>query len=104
MNYRFGLDGKVALVTGASSGLGRHFAKVLAEAGAKVVLAARRLDRLEALADEIRSNGGDALPVVLVGRLGLRGGSEGRPGLDLPGRGAPGLSGREASKPHLSRT
>ncbi|MEL6831243.1 MAG: glucose 1-dehydrogenase, partial [Pseudomonadota bacterium] len=65
MNNRFGLDGKVALVTGASSGLGRHFAKVLAEAGAKVVLAARRLDRLEALADEIRSNGGDALPVAL---------------------------------------
>jgi NADP-dependent 3-hydroxy acid dehydrogenase YdfG len=40
----FLLDGKVALVTGASSGFGRHFAAVLAQAGAKVVLGARRID------------------------------------------------------------
>ena len=45
----FSLQGKVALVTGASSGLGHHFAQVLARAGAKVAIAARRVDRLEAL-------------------------------------------------------
>ncbi len=48
------LTGKTALVTGASSGFGWHFAHVLARAGAKVALAARRLDRLETLAAEIR--------------------------------------------------
>jgi NAD(P)-dependent dehydrogenase (short-subunit alcohol dehydrogenase family) len=47
------LEGKVALVTGASSGLGRHFAYVLASHGASVVLAARRADALSSLADEI---------------------------------------------------
>ncbi len=45
----FSLAGKTALVTGASSGLGHHFAGVLARDGAKVVIAARRIDRLEAL-------------------------------------------------------
>jgi NAD(P)-dependent dehydrogenase (short-subunit alcohol dehydrogenase family) len=55
----FRLDGKVAIVTGASSGLGARFAKVLDAAGAKVVLVARRLERLEALADELT----EALPV-----------------------------------------
>lgn len=55
----FRLDGKVALVTGASSGLGRRFAKVLSSAGASVALAARRMDRLEALAQELPA----ALPV-----------------------------------------
>jgi NAD(P)-dependent dehydrogenase (short-subunit alcohol dehydrogenase family) len=49
MSKRFDLTGKVALVTGASSGLGMHFARCLGEAGATVVLAARRIDRLESL-------------------------------------------------------
>lgn len=52
------LNGKVALVTGASSGLGRHFAKVLAAHGAHVFVAARRLDALAALAGEIGRAGG----------------------------------------------
>jgi NAD(P)-dependent dehydrogenase (short-subunit alcohol dehydrogenase family) len=56
----FRLDGRVAIVTGASSGLGARFARVLDAAGARVVLAARRLDRLEALAGELN----DALPVA----------------------------------------
>ena len=61
----FRLDGQIALVTGASSGLGAHFAKVLAQAGAHVVLAARRKDRLATLCEEIRLAGGLASPVVL---------------------------------------
>jgi len=55
----FRLDDKVAIVTGASAGLGARFARVLDGAGAKVVLVARRLERLEALAYEL----GDALAV-----------------------------------------
>ncbi|MEO1304426.1 MAG: glucose 1-dehydrogenase [Pseudomonadota bacterium] len=65
MSDRFDLAGRVALVTGASSGLGRHFAKVLSGAGAKTVLAARRLDRLESLASEIEAGGGEALAVAM---------------------------------------
>lgn len=49
----FRLDGRVAVVTGASSGLGERFARVLAAAGAKVVVAARREERIAALADEL---------------------------------------------------
>jgi NAD(P)-dependent dehydrogenase (short-subunit alcohol dehydrogenase family) len=49
----FDLTGRVAIVTGASSGLGARFARVLREAGAAVVVAARRLDRIEALAAEL---------------------------------------------------
>jgi len=51
---RFSLAGKVAIVTGASAGLGARFARVLDAAGARVVLAARRVERLEALAGELR--------------------------------------------------
>jgi NAD(P)-dependent dehydrogenase (short-subunit alcohol dehydrogenase family) len=61
----FSLANKTALVTGASSGLGRHFAHVLADAGAYVILAARRLDRLEEVAGEIEKRGGRALPVQM---------------------------------------
>ena len=59
----FDITGEVALVTGASSGIGRHFAELLAAAGAKVALAARRTDRLAELARDIESRGGQCLSV-----------------------------------------
>lgn len=61
----FDLTDKVAIVTGASSGLGRHFALTLAKAGAKVAVCARRADRLTELAREIEAFDGRAFPVVL---------------------------------------
>ena len=61
----FDLTGRVALVTGASSGFGAHWARLLAAAGAKVVIAARRVEKLEALAGEIRAAGGEVLAVAL---------------------------------------
>ncbi len=61
----FSLDGKIALVTGASSGLGHRFARVLAAHGAKVVVAARRTDRLEDLVREIEKDGGVAAAVEM---------------------------------------
>ena len=60
----FDLSGQVALVTGASSGFGRHLAELLAAAGAKVALAARRFDRLTELAREIAAEGGQSLPIA----------------------------------------
>ena len=51
------LQGRCALVTGASAGLGAHFAHTLADAGARVWIAARRVDRLQALQAELRERG-----------------------------------------------
>lgn len=65
MTYSIDLSGRVALVTGASSGLGAQFARTLARAGAGVVLAARRTEKLKALRAEIESEGGDAHVVTL---------------------------------------
>ena len=65
MAYEIDLEGRVALVTGASSGLGSQFARTLAKAGAGVVLAARRVDKLMSLRAEIESEGGDAHVVEL---------------------------------------
>ena len=59
------LSGTCAIVTGAGSGLGRHFAVTLARAGAKVALGGRRLDRLRAVAQEIEAFDGRALPVAV---------------------------------------
>lgn len=64
-NNRFDMTGRVALVTGASSGLGEHFALVLAKEGAKVVVAARRVERLQALVERIQAAGGEAVPIAM---------------------------------------
>lgn len=65
MGIEVNFEGKIALVTGASSGLGARFAKVLAKAGAQVVLASRRTDRLKELRAEIEADGGAAHVVSL---------------------------------------
>ena len=62
---RFRLDGRTVLLTGASSGIGHHFAGTLAEAGARVVLGARRAEKLAARVEEIRGAGGEAIGVPL---------------------------------------
>ena len=65
MGIEMNFEGKIALVTGASSGLGARFAKVLAQAGAQVVLASRRVERLKELRAEIEAEGGAAQVVQL---------------------------------------
>ncbi|WP_395668223.1 SDR family oxidoreductase [Rhodoferax sp.] len=65
MAYSIDLSGRVALVTGASSGLGAQFARTLAAAGAAVVLASRRVDKLKELRAQIEGEGGDAHVVEL---------------------------------------
>jgi NAD(P)-dependent dehydrogenase (short-subunit alcohol dehydrogenase family) len=65
MAYDIDLSGRVAFITGASSGLGEQFARVLSRAGAGVVLAARRIERLKTLRAELEAAGGDAHVVGL---------------------------------------
>jgi NAD(P)-dependent dehydrogenase (short-subunit alcohol dehydrogenase family) len=65
MAYSIDLSGRVALITGASSGLGTQFAKTLAAAGCGVVLAGRRVERLKTLRAEIEAGGGDAHVVAM---------------------------------------
>lgn len=65
MSERFSLAGRTVLVTGASSGIGAHLAKVAAQSGARVVLAARRVERLAHLAEDIAAQGGSALALPL---------------------------------------
>tara|TARA_B100002052_G_scaffold75799_1_gene68847 strand:- start:1111 stop:1890 length:780 start_codon:yes stop_codon:yes gene_type:complete len=73
-NFSIDLSDQVALVTGASSGLGYRFSKVLAKCGAKVALSARRVDKLEKLSEEIKSDGGDCMvvPIDMVDRDTIR--------------------------------
>ncbi|HXU48762.1 MAG TPA: 3-oxoacyl-[acyl-carrier-protein] reductase [Candidatus Binatia bacterium] len=61
----FSLKDKVALVTGASQGIGRATALALAENGAKVAIAARNAEKLASLASEIAQTGGEALPITM---------------------------------------
>ena len=73
-NFSVDLSNQVALVTGASSGLGYRFSKVLAKCGAKVALSARRVEKLESLAEEIKSDGGECMvvPIDMVDRDSIR--------------------------------
>jgi len=73
-NVSTDLSGQVAFVTGTTSGLGKRFAKVLAACGAKVALTGRRVERLEALAEEIRADGGicEPIPVDMTSRESIR--------------------------------
>jgi len=61
----FSLHNKIALVTGASSGLGRNFALTMAKAGADIIIGARRADKLELVAQEIAALGRKAYPIIL---------------------------------------
>jgi NAD(P)-dependent dehydrogenase (short-subunit alcohol dehydrogenase family) len=65
MSSPFNLEKRIALVTGASSGLGRHFAATLAQAGAKVAVCARRLDKTQELVEQLREAGHEALAVAM---------------------------------------
>ena len=65
MEKHFDMTGRTVLVTGASSGLGRRFARVMANSGARVAVAARRADRLHELVAEIAAAGGEAVPIAM---------------------------------------
>lgn len=65
MHEIFSLEGKTALITGASSGLGEHFAITLAAAGANVIIGARRQEALESIAERIRLSGGNCTAIGL---------------------------------------
>ena len=65
MGIEVNFEGRIALITGACSGLGARFAKVLAKAGCQVVLASRRIERLKELRAEIEADGGAAHVVAL---------------------------------------
>jgi len=73
--HLFSLEGRTALVTGASSGLGLHFSRVLHEAGASVVLAARRVDRIEAEASRLGSRA-LAIPMDVADEASIKRGFE----------------------------
>lgn len=64
-NFSLDLTGEVALVTGATAGLGHRFAQILASCGAKVAITGRRVERLTKLAEEIRAAGGECEPVEM---------------------------------------
>ena len=89
MTFEVDLTGRAALVTGASSGLGRHFAGVLARAGAKVALAARRIESLERVCEDIVRAGGEAVAVPMdvtdaaSVRAAVADAAEGLGGLDI---------------------
>ena len=65
MAYTLDVKDKCVLITGASSGLGAHFAELLASAGARVVLAARRQEQIDGLCAQIKQQGGQAFAVVM---------------------------------------
>ena len=65
MSYNIDLSGRVALITGASGGLGAQFARTLSEAGAAVILASRRVEKLKELRAQIDGEGGDAHVIEL---------------------------------------
>ena len=89
MTFEVDLTGRAALVTGASSGLGRHFARVLARAGAKVALASRRIESLERVCEDIMRDGGEAVAVPMdvtdaaSVRAAVADAAEGLGGLDI---------------------
>ena len=60
------IEGKIAIISGASSGIGYATALALSKAGAKVAIGARRIDKLDQLANEITKNGGDVLSLIHI--------------------------------------